>query len=395
MTPPSGASTDSAHEMANLAVVQHEQLFRAIFEQAAVGFALIETPTGRFLRVNRRYCEIVGLSREDMTATTFMAITHPDDLQTDLNNMEELKAGRIQEFSMEKRYFRSNGAIVWISLAVSPLWNIGEEPNFHIAVVQDITARKKAEANVARLTSTLEEKVDQRTKELQDSRRQLQAIVEGTSDAVYLKDTQGRYLIFNEAAGRFVGKRPGEVLGKDDTFIFSAADAKAVMERDSGVLAAGKVVTFEDVVMTADGTQRTFLSTKGPLFDVNGHVTGLFGISRDITRRKQAEDALQASEERLRLFIEHAPAALAMFDRDMRYLAVSRRWMDDYGFGDMPIIGRSHYEVFPDMPERWREVHRQGLAGAVLRKEEDRFVRADGSALWLCWEVRPWQMADG
>jgi PAS domain S-box-containing protein len=103
--------------------------------------------------------------------------------------------------------------------------------------------------------------------------------------------------------------------------------------------------------------------------------------------RQAAEAAgrqLRASEERLRLFVEHAPAAVAMLDRDMRYLLVSKRRLQD-------LIGRNYYEVFPNVPERWKEVHRRCLAGASERCEEDRFIRPGGQEMWLRWEICPWR----
>ena len=112
-------------------------------------------------------------------------------------------------------------------------------------------------------------------------------------------------------------------------------------------------------------------------------------------RVAQRTAELTSSEERLRLFIDHAPAALAMFDREMRYLHASRRWLEDYGLRDQDLCGRLHYELFPDMPERWKEAHGRGLAGEVVRENDDRIERADGSVQRLKWEVRPWYDAAG
>jgi PAS domain S-box-containing protein len=115
----------------------------------------------------------------------------------------------------------------------------------------------------------------------------------------------------------------------------------------------------------------------------------------DISERKRIEAALSESEERLRLFVRHAPAAIAMFDTQMRYLAVSDRWRLDYRIGHTELVGRSHYEVFPDIKERWKRVHARVLAGATERAEEDPFPRADGSVDWVRWEMLPWRTSDG
>ena len=121
------------------------------------------------------------------------------------------------------------------------------------------------------------------------------------------------------------------------------------------------------------------------------------GISEDITARKRAKAALNHSYDLLKSFVEHTPAAVAMFDRDLRYLAVSRRWLQDYQLSDRSIIGLHHYDVFPEIRHvrEWQEIHQRCLAGAIERREEDSFTREDGCVNWLRWEVRPWRDGSG
>ncbi len=118
-------------------------------------------------------------------------------------------------------------------------------------------------------------------------------------------------------------------------------------------------------------------------------------IQRVTHRREELIHDLQRNQELLTTFVRYVPAAVAMLDRDMRYIEVSDRWSTEYQLGDVPLSGRSHYEVFPDIPERWKDLHRRGLAGEILRAEDDCFERAGGLRTWLCWEIRPWGHRDG
>ncbi|MBF0288775.1 MAG: PAS domain S-box protein [SAR324 cluster bacterium] len=152
---------------------QSEKRFRAIFEQASVGVALIESQTGNFVQINQKYCDIVGYTLDEMVTIAFMQITHPDDLLLDLENMERLKAGEIREFSMEKRYFHKNGSIVWVQLNVSAMWAVDQAPDYHIAIVEDITRRKQAEAALKQYREQLEIMVEERTKELEEKNAKL------------------------------------------------------------------------------------------------------------------------------------------------------------------------------------------------------------------------------
>jgi PAS domain S-box-containing protein len=169
----------------------------------------------------------------------------------------------------------------------------------------------------------------------------------------------------------------------------------------------GKVVKYEMKFSYPTVGERDLLLSYFPIEGVNG-VDRVACILHDITDRKRAEEALlemnrtleaqgamlRSREELLRVFVKNVPAAVAMLDRDMRYLQVSDRWCSDYLAGRALVLGRSHYELFPEMPERWKEVHRRALAGERLRADEDYWVAQDGPH-WARWEVRPWITFEG
>ncbi|MEG3849845.1 PAS domain S-box protein [Microcoleus sp. herbarium19] len=119
-------------------------------------------------------------------------------------------------------------------------------------------------------------------------------------------------------------------------------------------------------------------------------------LEAELSDRKLAEIALQENEQKLQLFIKYAPASIAMFDREMCYVTASQRWVDEFHLNSFKsIAGRSHYELFPNLPEQWKNCHQRGLAGFTEKCDEDFFVYSDGSQQWLRWEIHPWYRNNG
>ncbi|MDP2168926.1 MAG: PAS domain S-box protein, partial [Rhodocyclaceae bacterium] len=164
----------SARRQAQIALQESETLFRATFDQAAMGLARV-APDGAWLDVNQKLCDIVGYTREELLATNFQAITHPDDLNKDLDYVRQMLAGERQTFSLEKRYLRKSGGIVWVNLGVNLVRDAAGEPLYFISVVEDITERKRLGAELDRHRHHLEELVLLRTAELSTAKTQAEA----------------------------------------------------------------------------------------------------------------------------------------------------------------------------------------------------------------------------
>lgn len=126
-------------------LLNSEIKFEAIFDQAAMGIAYIDSYSGNFIEINKQYCQLLEYSNQEMKAKNFQSVTHPDDLEADLINLEKLRKGEIRSYSLEKRYITKSGNVVWTNLTVSPLWKINEKVTTHIAIVEDISTKKEAE----------------------------------------------------------------------------------------------------------------------------------------------------------------------------------------------------------------------------------------------------------
>jgi PAS domain S-box-containing protein len=140
--------------MCAAASLDPDSLFQNAFEFAAIGMALV-SPEGKWLQVNRAICEITGYGEAELLERTFQDITHPDDLEADLENVHKMLAGEIKTYQMEKRYLHKNGSVVWILLSVSLVWTTSGEPLFFISQIQDITRQKANEEKLAKAAAEI------------------------------------------------------------------------------------------------------------------------------------------------------------------------------------------------------------------------------------------------
>ena len=220
----------------------------------------------------------------------------------------------------------------------------------------------------------------------------LQTLQEFSLDAILVVDENGKINSFNQKFIDLWQVSPQIVsAGQDAPVLQVVADqvenSEAFVTRVNYLYEHRDEKSHEELLLK-DGRiiDRNSASTIG----ADGKYYGRVWYFRDITERKQSEDKLAANESLLREFIRYTPAAIAMLDTQMRYIQTSERWMQDYKVVDQDIVGKSHYTIFPEIGQNWKDIHQRVLAGAIERCDEDAFPRADGSTDWMQWEARPW-----
>ncbi|HQU81899.1 MAG TPA: PAS domain S-box protein [Pyrinomonadaceae bacterium] len=349
------------------------QRFRMTFEHAAVGVAHVSLD-GKWILVNETVCNITGYSKEELAAMNFQDITHPEDRDKSAEFGRTIIDGEINTYSLEKRYVRKDNSITWVNITVSLVRDKNGNPEYFISVLEDINQRKKTELEL----------------------RQWAEAFENCAHGIGIGNAENNTIIaINSAFANLLGMTKSEIEGNP---ILSIYDPKVRQKVKESIESADqiKVVQYETLMLRNDGSAFPAQMDLVSLPDENGKPYRRIATMQDISKRKEAEKSLRESEEKLRFFIENVPVAVAMFDREMNYLAVSRRWMQDVEMDEHGnVIGKNHYEIFKNMPESWIAVHQRALAGAIEKAEEDKFFQPDGSFIWLKWEVRPWHNAEG
>lgn len=371
-----GVSRDvSERKRANEALEGSEKRFRAVYERAPVGIALVDPESGRFLKVNPKFREIMGRSEEELLKCDFQSLTHPDDLELSLNKRADLTAGRSAQFDLEKRYLRPDGVEVWANVSVAPMWREEEPQKVYLVMARDITKRKHAEEAL---------------REREDRYRDL---VENSEDLVCTHDLEGNLLSVNPAPARLLGYEVSELIKMPMRELIAPeylAQFDAYLERiktkgaDQGRLC----------VIARNGEHRIWeynntLRTEGV------EVPIVRGMARDITERTRAEAALRRSERRYRLLFEENVAGVAICDLNGQVLDCNAAWVRILGYDSVEEVrGRRTAEFYLQPKDREPLLAELRQEGALLSQEMP-LLRKDGAPVWVLFNCVVHSTDDG
>ncbi len=370
-------------KLAEAALRENRELLRLFVEYAPAGLAMFDREM-RYVAASRRWLEDNSLVGQEIIGRS--------NYEVEPNLPENIKEWQRRAMTgevippSEVCWQHADGDQNWVREEMRP-WRTGSgEIGGIIVVVEDITERKQAEAAII------------------ESRAKLEAALASMTDAVFICDNGERLLEFNEAFARFHKFKNkaecGTTIEESRKFVEllgAGGEPEPIETRPALRALRGESGTDVEYTLRRKDTGETWIGSYSyaPIRDKDGAITGAVAIARDVTEKKRAETALRESKELLQLFIEQAPVALAMLDREMRYLAVSRHWLRQYDLVGQEIIGRSHYEIHSHLPEHFKEAHRRGLAGETVKSDEDRYNHADGKERWVRWQIVPWRAGDG
>lgn len=266
-----------------------EERLHAVFEQAGVGICLA-TFTGEMRMVNRKLCDLLGYGREELLKLSYKDITYPEDWPPQVVQAQRLKAGEIDHYTMEKRYIRKDGSLVWANLTCSA---IRGEP-YVVAVVEDVNERKRMEDDLRRV------------------QERYSALFDRSQDCVYILDFEGNFLDANPAALKLLGYTREEIATTKLASLIDPDQMEMAMMRIGEARRTGSTETTAEFRLRRKDGETVYVGTKASVILHNGQPVAIQGIARDMTQRKREEAALRESEEKFRKLAEVMHAAVGI-----------------------------------------------------------------------------------
>jgi PAS domain S-box-containing protein len=339
-----------------------------IFEHALDMFCIVGYD-GYFKVLNPAWSKVLGWSTEELLSKPWIEFVHPEDaVRTD--NIGETVADRMKIFQLVNRYLCKDGSIKWLS------WNSYPYPeeNIMFGVARDVTQQRISQEQLKRS--------EEKFKNLFLNHAAIKMLID--------PDT-GKIVDANNAAVNYYGWSHEELTNMNISQINVTSDEEFVSEKDK--TKEPDRIRFEFKHKKADGSIRDVdvFSSKVEIDEK----TFLHSIIYDSTDKKIAENMLKHWQELMQYVIKYDPTSIAVLDKNMNYIYVSERYIKDYRLAETNLVGKNHYNVFPEIPDKWKEVHKRVLNGEIIKSEEDFIVRGDGTTDYVNWEYRPWYDKSG
>ncbi|MDA8125408.1 MAG: diguanylate cyclase [Deltaproteobacteria bacterium] len=413
---------------------ESERRFRPLFEQAAVGVAEVDIRTGRFLTINRRHCELLGMTEEEALSTTVPEISHPEDRHLHEEKMALLVAGKLRNYVLEKRYIRKDGAVIWVTVSASSLWKEGEKPERVIAVVEDITERKRAEevlrlnqeiasrlakemgiiAEIGRVVSSSLE-VDEVYERLAVEVRKLIpfdrlgiALCNGSESTVKIAYAFGMSIAGRNRGDRFplagtlnellMFSRTGLLVNPQNIEDLAAQFPTLVENYRAGVrsfLSVPLIARDEAIGVLDFRSKKPNAYTEEDLSlarRIGEQIAGAIAGAQLFADLRMTEKSLRESEARFRILFDRAEVGVAETEIETsRFLTVNRRYCEILGMTEEELLATTSLKV--THPED-RHLHEDKMALLVAGKIrsytlEKRYIRKDGVIIWVSITVSP------
>ncbi|AFZ18611.1 PAS domain S-box protein [Allocoleopsis franciscana] len=407
-------------KQAQEALRQSEERFRAIFENAGIGIAVVGTDL-KLVQTNPFFQQFIGYNSQELASLDYTDITYIEDSLIEQALAQECMAGIRNGYCIEKRFIRKDGEIIWGNLTVSIIWDTAGQFQFAVGLIEDITERKQVEAQLQQYRDRLEELVEQRTAQLQqeiierqraESAIHFQArLLDVVEHAIIATDLSGVIIYWNRFAEQLYGWSATEAIGCN---ILEITPSEASQEQATEImscLSRGESWSGEFWVQRRDGTLFPALVTDSPIYDETGSLIGLVGISFDLTERKQAEEALQKANAELGIRVEERTRDLGSAIERLQQEIVRRKQVEDalrasqarfagileiandaiisidahqqitlFNQGAEKIFGYTPQEVLGQpvsllMPTRYADTHRQDVVNFAQSAGEARRMR--------------------
>ncbi len=301
-------TTEDIHDRkeAELLLKNSQQMFSAAFAEAPIGMVLL-TADGTILEVNQAYREMLGYSTEDIAGHNSSSITYPDDVEITSRFFENLQSGKFTKAAIEKRYFHRDGHIIWAKASATMRRDAAGRPMQVVAIVEDISARKLAEAERERLL-----------RQVEAERKRLEAVAAQMPSGLVISDESGKLLFFNREVERILGHSLSPGINYLDYSRYGAVHPDGAPFRAdeypmARALLHGQIIHDEELsYRKGDGTFTTVQINAAPIFEGPGKIIGSVSIVNDIAPRKRMETMLRENEERLRLIFAQAPVGVCV-----------------------------------------------------------------------------------